>query len=64
MGLVTVAYVICVISTIVAAPIKLQCFENRDVYSCNYLNGHENGEHMMANSVVKKVGAKVDQFTG
>ena len=51
MGLVTLAYVSCVTSTIVAAPIKLQYFknyENRNVYSRNYPNGHENGEHMMA----------------
>ena len=67
MGLVTLAYVSCVTSTIVAAPIKLQHFknyENRDVYLHNYLNGHENGEHMMASSVVKEVGAKVARFMG
>ena len=66
MGLVTLAYVSCVTS-IVAAPIKLQYFknyENRDVYTRNYLNGHENGEHMMASSVVKEVGTKVAQFMG
>ena len=67
MGLVTLAYVSCVNSTKVAVPIKLQYFknyENRDVYLCNYLNGHENGEHMMTSSVVKEVGAKVAQFMG
>ena len=65
MGLVTLAYVSCVTSTIVAVPIKLQYFknyENREVYSCNYLNGHENGEHIMESSVVKEVGTKVAQF--
>ena len=51
MGLVTLACVSCVTSTIVAAPIKLQYLknhENRDVYvRAITLNGHENGEHMM-----------------
>ena len=64
MGLVTLG---CVTSTIVAVPIKLQCFKNyknRDIYLCNYPNGHENGEHMMASSVVKEVGTKVAQFMG
>ena len=67
MGLVTLAYVSCVTSTIVATPIKLQYFKNyknRDVYLCNYLDGHENGKHMMASSDVKEVGAKVTQFMG
>ena len=59
MGLVTLAYVSCVTSTIVAMSIKLQYFknyENRDVYSCNYLNDHENGKHMMASSVFTEAG--------
>ena len=67
MGLVILAYVSCVTSTIVAAPIKLQYFKNyknRNIYLRNYLKGHENDEHMMASSVVKEVGAKVAQFMG
>ena len=67
MGLVTLACIICVTSTIVAVPIKSQYFktyENGDICSRNYLNGHENGEHMMASSAVKEVGAKVAQFMG
>ena len=58
-GLVTLDCIISVASTIVAASIKLQYFKNygkRDVYSCNYINGHENGGHMMASGVVKEVG--------
>ena len=42
-----------------AASIKLQYFKNykkRDTYLCSYINGHENGEHMTASSVVKEVG--------
>ena len=65
MSLVTLACISCVTSTIVAAPIKLQYFKNyksHDVYSCNYSDGHENSEHMMANNVVKEVGTKVAQF--
>ena len=53
--MVTLACVSCITSTIVAAPIKLQYFENCDVYSHDYLNGRENSERMMASSVVKKV---------
>ena len=67
MGLVTTACISCVTSTIVAVPIKLQYlkkYENRDVYSCNYFNGHENSKHMMASSVVKEVSTKVAQFMG
>ena len=67
MGLVTLACVSCVTSTIVTAPIKLQYFknyENRGIYLHNYLNGHENGEHMTASSVVKEVGVKVAWFMG
>ena len=55
MGLVILACASCVTSTIVAVPTKLQYFKNyknRDICSCNYLNGHENGEHMMASNLL------------
>ena len=63
-GLVTLGCISCVTSTIVVVPIKLQYFKSHDIYLCNYLNDHENVEHMMASSVVKKVGTKVAQFMG
>ena len=65
MGLVTLACISCVTSTIVAEPIKSQHFNNYEndyVYSWNFVMTKM--ANLVASSVVNKIGDEVPRFMG